>query len=131
MRIERDQASQISAWCIALVDNDDQVIDRGLLIHNSSSTPVYDVEVDSTYAWRSTDEPKPRSMFRMGVLPPGDFITTVTSEYDGWSFPDSREIFELKVRPVTKSKAWSVTALRFTDAQGLPWGRTGRYLGRL
>lgn len=128
-RIAREQASQISAWCVALLDEHGKWAGRGILIHNSSNAPVYDLEVDSTYAAKSTDAPQVQNTFRMGIVPPGDFVTTASNDFDKWTFPDAREEIPYTVRPVTKNKAWSVGVVRFTDAHGAPWARAGGYLG--
>lgn len=126
-RTAREQASHISAWCVAEVNTKQ----KGILLHNSSTSPVYNVEVYSTYAASNAGSPEPQKPFQMGILPPGDFISIASSAPYVWEFPDSTETRDEPVRPVTRNKAWAVNAIRFTDAHGLGWERSGGLLRRM
>lgn len=49
-RREKEQASEIAAWCVTYDTPADQPSPKGLLIHSSSNAPVFDVKVLSTYS---------------------------------------------------------------------------------
>lgn len=120
-REEKAQASGIAAWCVFIKENQPGS-QQGLLLHNSSDAPVFDVEVLSTYATKQSSEPIPQAPLKLAVLPPGDYVSNADATYK-WSFPEERGSIDNAVRPVTKNPGWVVTEVRFTDSYGTPWTR--------
>ncbi|WP_094394425.1 hypothetical protein [Kocuria varians] len=125
---ERDkaQAAHIAAWCITYSTPQGTPSPRGLLIHNSSSAPVFNVVVESTYAKKKRDEPEAQKNFTMRILTPGDYVTMAEPTF-GWTFPEEKISFEednnVRFRPVTNNEGWQVTSLRFADSSGMAWVR--------
>lgn len=125
-RRARQQAAGIAAWCVFCPESER----RGLLLHNSSDAPVFDVEVLSTYAPSQKASPVMQRPLVLTLLPPGDYVADEHPTF-GWTFPDERVAVPGTVRPVTKNSGWMVTAVRFTDAHGIRWERKGGLLSRL
>lgn len=118
----KKQASGIASWCVKVFRDRESIRSNGILVHNSTESPVYAVEVASTYSISKDSEPIERAVFYMDILPPGDFVTEVDSTYH-WTFPDQREDIPGAVRPITKNRNWRVVSLKFTDSYGLRWIR--------
>ncbi|MFE2657990.1 hypothetical protein [Brevibacterium sp. NPDC059310] len=105
-----------------VIPHDDSALSNGILVHNSTDSPVYDVEVVSTYSVSEGSDSVDRSPFKMRVLPPGDFVAEQHPKFN-WTFPDQREDIDGIVRPITKNSHWRVVSLKFTDSYGLRWIR--------
>lgn len=125
-RAAREQASGIAAWCVFCPGNGEDS-QAGLLVHNDSDGPVYDVEVHSTRLVKQVSIPQ--YPLRLSIVPPGDFVATADPKYH-WSLPEERGAIGGIVRPVTKSTGWMVTSVTFTDAHGQRWVRDGGRLTR-
>jgi hypothetical protein len=123
-RAEKEQASGFAAWCIVLSTNEEQERQNGILLHNSSDAPVFDIEVLSTYAKRKSLEGAPQPPLKLAILPPGDYVAHVDATYP-WSFPEERGSIGGIVRPVTNNPNWAVTELHFTDSHETRWIRRG------
>jgi len=123
-RAEKEQASGIASWCVKVLRGGDgePTAGNGVQVHNSTDSPVYYVEVFSTYSVSKDSEPVQRKPFRMDILPPGDFVAEEHKTYH-WTFPDQKEDVQGLVRPITKNSNWRVIELRFTDSYGLRWCR--------
>ncbi|GAA1645051.1 MULTISPECIES: hypothetical protein [Brevibacterium] len=121
-REKRIQASGIASWCVRIIPHDGSALSNGILVHNSTDSPVYDVEVTSIYSVSKGSDPVKLAPFTMEVLPPGDFVAGEHPKY-GWTFPDQREDIDGIVRPITKNRNWRVVTLKFTDSYGLRWMR--------
>lgn len=130
-REEAEQASRIAAWCVIHL-KPSSGLDRedGLLIHNSSDAPVFDVEIHSIYAPKQTDEPKEQAPLRLTLLPPGDYVSTTHPKFH-WTFPEESSNMTGAIRPVTKNDKWKVTSITFVDASGIQWVRTGGDLQKM
>ncbi len=111
----REQARNINAWCV-VTDPAGRRRD-GLLVSNTSDSPVYAVEV------RSQDRNE-RVQFplTLTLLPPGDFVVVEDATYH-WTFPESVESMGVAIRPVTKHEYWRVTEVTFADSSGVTWRR--------
>lgn len=118
----KQQASGIASWCVKVFRDKEPKNSNGILVHNSTESPVYAVEIASTYSKSKDSEPVERALFYMDVLPPGDFVTEEDPTYH-WTFPDQRGDIVGAVRPITKNKNWRVVSLKFTDSYGLRWIR--------
>ena len=133
-RIENDrrakqQASEIAAWCVTYDTPVNQPSPKGLLIHNSSNAPVFDVKVLSTYSKTKRENPETQKPLTMSVLTPGDYATIEDDKYP-WKFPETQSRVEEKVgsklRPVTNNPGWMVTGIAFVDSYGTSWLRDER-----
>lgn len=107
----QEQARQVSAW--AVVDPDEGT--SGIEIVNSSSSPVYDVEIQATKSDGSTAPP-----LDLALLPPGRFYSTAGVERFYWSIPDPSDS---PLRPVSKTDGWRVQQLTFRDSANIRWTR--------
>lgn len=123
-REEKEQASGIASWCVKVIRGKqaESGAANGIQVHNSSDSPVYYVEVFSTYSVSKDSAPVQRKPFRMDVLPPGDFVAEEHKTYH-WTFPDQKEDVDGVVRPITKNTNWRVIESRFTDSYGVRWCR--------
>ena len=128
-RRAKQQAGEIAAWCVTYDTPAGESSPKGLLIHNSSNAPVFDVTVQSTYSKSKRGTPEAQSSLSMSVLTPGDYATIEDSTYP-WKFPETQQRVEEKVgsrlRPVTNNKGWMVTSIEFTDSFGSTWERNER-----
>lgn len=122
-RAKREQASGIAAWCIRRSAEDDK-LRRGLLLHNSSDAPVFDIEVTSTYAPSKSHAPQPQPTLRLTILPPGDYVVFADSTYP-WTLPVERTARSVDAAPIMNNPGWTVTEMSFRDAHGVRWRRTG------
>lgn len=125
-RRARQQASGVAAWCVFCPESRQ----RGLLLHNSSEAPVFEVEVLSTFAPTQKATPVEQHPLTLTLLPPGDYVANEDASYH-WSLPDERHTVSGTVRPVLKNSGWTVTAIRFTDAHGVRWERRDGLLDRV
>ncbi|OOB91941.1 hypothetical protein [Rathayibacter sp. VKM Ac-2630] len=122
-RAKREQASGIAARCIGRSAEDERQR-RGLLLHNSSDAPVFEVEVSSTYAPRKSHEPQRLAPLRLAILPPGDYVVFGDTTYP-WTLPVERTARSEEAVPIMNNPGWTVTEMSFRDAHGLLWRRTG------
>lgn len=125
-RAEKEQASGIAAWCVYSRAKDV----GGILLHNSSDAPVFDVEVRSTYARKQNLPAELQAPLKLSLLPPGDYVADADAKFN-WSFPEPRESIDDTVRPITKNSQWIVKELYFTDAHGTRWVRVGGTLTKV
>lgn len=123
---EREQASGIAAWCITYRKSDNSPSPKGLLLHNSSDAPVFDIKVSSTYSRRQNEPPVDQPPLKLSVLPPGEHACLADTEFP-WQFPEPTAQVEHRVgaplRPVTNNRGWMVKAIEFTDSSGKQWLR--------
>lgn len=128
-RREKEQASEIAAWCVTHDTPAGLPSPKGLLIHNSSNAPVFDVKVQSTYSRSKRGNPENQKPLEMSVLTPGDYATLEDVHYP-WQFPETQSMVEEKVgsklRPVTNNPGWMVTKIEFVDSYGTSWLRDVR-----
>ncbi|MCT1803870.1 hypothetical protein VVR84_15245 [Kocuria carniphila] len=128
-RREKEQASEIAAWSVTYDTPADQPSPKGLLIHNSSNAPVFDVKVLSTYSKTKRDTPETQKPLTMSVLTPGDYAAIEDDKFP-WKFPETQSRVEEKVhsrlRPVTNNPGWMVTGIAFVDSYGTSWLRDER-----
>lgn len=129
-RSEREQASAIAAWCVYFTHDPDSEHKRGLQLHNSSDSPVFDVTIRSTYAASKNGAAEELRPLDLSILPPGDY-TARTHPVFYWDYPEERAVEGRPVRPVMKNPKWGVEEIRFTDAHGTKWSRTGGDLRKL
>ncbi|MGR6092054.1 hypothetical protein ACU4IU_15940 [Brevibacterium sp. CSND-B09] len=123
-RMEKEQASGIASWCVKIIQkaDGDSTAANGIQVHNSTDSPVYYVEVWSTYSVSKDSAPVQKKPLRMDVLPPGDFVSEEHKTYH-WGFPNQKEDVKGLVRPITKNSNWRVIEVRFTDSYGVRWAR--------
>lgn len=125
-RSRRTQAAGIAIWVIVRSSSDERSR-RGLLLHNSSDAPVFEVEVISTYARTKTADPRKLPTLTLAVLPPGDYVVFGDTTYQ-WSFPIERTACKDEITPVMNNPGWTVESFDFRDSHGVRWHREG---GRL
>lgn len=121
-RERAEQASDVSAWCIAFGKrrNASGRPLEGIHIHNASRHPVYEVTVCST--GRSGT---PAKNLHLAVLPPGDFVVEPHPAY-GWTLPEPVDQMNHPFRPVMNTADWAVQKVQLTDAFGISWMRDER-----
>ena len=122
-RTRREQASGIAAWCVFCPDHDSQT-QSGILLHNSSDAPVFNVEILSTYSQKQAHAPQDQEPLNLAILPPGDYVSNKDVKFH-WSFPEERSAVASTIRPVMKNSKWVVTEVKFTDSHGTRWNRRG------
>ncbi|PPI54283.1 hypothetical protein [Rathayibacter toxicus] len=122
-RERQEQATRIAAWCVRR-DIGDEHGRRGLAVRNVSDSPVFDLEVRSTYSTGKEQKPVELRPLTLAVLPPGDFVTFGHGQY-GWNFPVERSTVTELLSPITKNPGWRVIEITFTDAHGIRWRREG------
>ncbi len=112
-RRAREQARQVSAWCVVCPD---APLPVGLLVQNSSTAPVFQMTVESTDA-----QGQHRPPLHLTIVPPGDYVVTADEQFH-WTFPEDART-QGHVRPVTKKDTWMVQSLTFVDSSGVRWHR--------
>lgn len=125
-RQRQQQAVELNAWSISrpTQNGEDPVTRRGILVSNSSTSPVFDVVIESTYSPSKQTAPEALKAVTITVLPPGDFVVFRHSTYP-WTFPRERTAEDRNVQAVMNNPGWRVTLLSFTDSQGVRWEREG------
>jgi hypothetical protein len=123
---ERHDADLVHAWTTA-VHRDGTRPRYGLIVKNGSSSPVFDVTIQSTTGIPFEGGHKRAWPVDLAMLPPGEyFVTTVpypdtnTGE-DG--IPEPTSGLDGTIRPVMKKRDWAVSRIHFTDASGRHWQR--------
>ncbi|WP_154793049.1 hypothetical protein [Occultella kanbiaonis] len=118
----RAQATQVAAWIVIELEADaDTPRGVGVVVHNSSDSVIYDVEIETSA--KNGRTPKP---IRMELLPPGDYYLREKHAHPrGWAFARStEEVLDATLRPVTTSRDLRVQSLTFRDSADLRWRRT-------
>lgn len=123
------QASELHAWSITgpEITENGPTTRRGVLLSNSSTSPVFDVVVDSTYSLSKNTAPEVLSPLTITMLPPGEFVAFRDSKYP-WTFPRQRSPEHRDIQAIMNNPGWRVTRLSFTDGQGIRWEREGATL---
>lgn len=111
----RTQASAISAWLVGNTE-DSSTSFFGILLHNSSSAPVFEVRVDTC-----DFSGQPLKPLTLVVLPPGDYL--VRQRNSGWGLPEDTVPLAGQFRPIARSDKWLVRQIVFTDSYGACWRR--------
>lgn len=116
-----DQAAKISAVCAHDKDYEDSNNSRpqGILLSNRSTSPVYDLDVESIASWGDS---QPR--LNISVLPPGDYMVRLQkSNSDKWDIPDYCSDRMSRVSPIMRNSTWRVISVSFRDSKNLRWIR--------
>lgn len=114
------RAAGFNAWTALVEKSDDARARYGVQVHNSLSTPVYDVLIESTTA---TGEVFPKTL-RLDTVPPGDYFFESSFDRGGtWSFGEP-SLGVAGLHPVMRKPRWRVVSLAFRDAYGEWWERT-------
>lgn len=114
-REKREQASQISSWCVFCPENEGPK--DGLLVRNGSPAPIFGLIVDSADRKGQAQPP-----LKASVVPPGEYLVTRHEKYN-WSIPESTEFVSTTIRPISKSRDWAVRSVVFRDSYGIRWER--------
>lgn len=118
----RGQANQVAAWIVVEIEPGAEAPRAvGVVVHNSSDSVIYDVQVVATA--KNGRVPKP---IRLELLPPGDFyLKEKPGTAVGWAFAKSTaEVAGAMLRPVTTSRDLRVQLLTFRDSADVLWERT-------
>ncbi|MBK5248941.1 MAG: hypothetical protein JJE50_05840 [Actinomycetales bacterium] len=118
----RSQATQVAAWIVVKLEvGADTGRGIGVVVHNSSDSVIYDVEIVTSA--KNERVPKP---IRLEPLPPADFyVREKPGHPHGWAFAKATsEVTDAALRPVTTSRDLRVQRLTFRDSADVYWERT-------
>lgn len=108
----------------------------GIVIRNSSSAPFTCVHVKSKGFIMNNGERTEvlgkKEPIKQALLPPGEYICLEVNGPDrqhtkyknGWTYPESVDSFEAKIRPIMNKKTWMVKTITFTDVYGRMWKKS-------
>ncbi len=114
----RMQAEGVAAWCATKVGSDRKPESYGIVVHNASSSVIYDVVIGARFKSGLQDGP------RLTMLPPGAYyIESTPGDRYPWAFAVEVSAIPNEIQPVTKSADMAIEKLAFRDSADRTWAR--------